>query len=395
MSAPRIVLHLDMDAFFAAVEQRERPELRGRPVIVGHRGRRGVVATCSYEARRFGVRSAMPSVTAEKLCPDAVWVRGRGELYRAVSRRIFAMLDELAPRVERVSIDEAYADLSDVVRDFDEAAERAAGLRALIRREERLTASAGIAPCRFLAKIASDLDKPDGQVVLTRERIPELLWPLSVQAIPGVGPRLAERLARRGIRAIGDLVRRSEDELAAMFGRRTAVFLHRRARGIDERPVVTGHERRQISEERTYADDLHDPAAILRELRARAEGVARALRRRGVLGRAVVLKVRDGRYHTVTRTRTLAEPTDLASTIFATGRDLLRERVDLRGRGVRLLGLGVKDLVPQAGVTPPLFPDEREQRERRAARLVDELTRRFGRDALRPASLLEPPRNGD
>ncbi|RMF74925.1 MAG: DNA polymerase IV [Acidobacteria bacterium] len=395
MGAGRIVLHLDMDAFFAAIEQRDHPELRGRPVIVGHRGRRGVVATCSYEARRFGIRSAMPSVTAERLCPDAVWVRGRHGVYREVSRRVFAMLEEIAPVVERVSIDEAYADLTGVARDFGEAARLAGALRARIRREERLTASAGIAPCRFLAKIASDLDKPDGQVVLTLDRLEELLWPLPVRVIPGVGPKLAERLAGLGIRTVGQLARRTEDELARALGRRTAVFLHRRAHGIDERPIVTGHERKQVSEERTYVDDLHDPEQIRRELRARAEGVARTLRRRGLLGRAVVLKVRDGRYRTVTRTRTLAEPTDLASEIFAVGQELLAGRVDLHGRGVRLLGLGVKDLVSRSHVTPPLFPDEREQRERRIARLADELGERFGRDALRPASLLRPPRRGN
>jgi len=337
----------------------------------------------------------MPSVTAERLCPDAVWVRGRPRVYREVSNRIFAMLDEIAPVVERVSIDEAYADLGGVARDLEDAAELATALRARIRREERLTASAGIAPCRFLAKIASDLDKPDGQVVLPRERIPDLLWPLPVRVIPGVGPKLGERLERLGVRTVGELARRGEGGLARALGRRVAVLLWRRAHGLDERPIVAGHERRQISEERTYVEDLHDPAEIRRELRARAEGVARALRRRGLLGRAVVLKVRDGRYRTVTRTRTLPEPTDLASRIFSTGWCLFHERVDLQGRGIRLIGLGVRDLVPESELTPALFPDERGRRERRAARLADELEARFGRDALRPASLLRPPRGDD
>lgn len=387
----RIILHLDMDAFFAAVEQRERPELRGKPVIIGHRGRRGVVATCSYEARPFGVRSAMPSVTAERLCPDAIWVHGRMELYREVSRHVMAMLHDIAPIVEQVSVDEAYADLTGVAKSLDEGGRIAEELRARIRDEERLTASAGIAPCRFLAKIASDLRKPDGQVVLGQDAIETVLWPLATRVIPGVGPKLAEKLARFGMKTVGDIARRDERFLLTHFGAQTARFLRDRSHGIDERPIEPEQERKQISEERTYTVDLQTKEEIARELRARAEGVAHDLRRKGLLGKSVVLKVRDENFVTLTRTRALEEPTDLAQEIFDVGWRLFQERVDLGGRGVRLLGLGVKDLVAQKDVTPSLFPDAQRERARRAAQAADALREKFGDDAVKPARLVRKP----
>ncbi|RMG47408.1 MAG: DNA polymerase IV [Acidobacteria bacterium] len=391
----RIILHLDMDAFFAAIEQRERPELRGKPVIVGRRGPRGVVTTCSYEARPYGVRSAMPSVTAERLCPDAVWIAPRGALYREVSRRVFAIVEERVPVVERVSIDEAYGDLTGAVAGFEEAAELARELKERIRRSERLTASVGIAPCRFLAKIASDLDKPDGLVVIRSEDVPRVLHPLPVRAIPGVGPRMAERLARLGLRTVGDVARCPDRRLRRALGARTAEFLRRRARGEDDTPVEPVHERKQVSEERTYVHDLHDREAIERELLARALGVAGELRRRGLVARTVTLKVRDDRYRTVTRSRTLAEPTDLASTLFRVALELFRERVELGGRGIRLLGLGASQLAARHDLPPALFPDEREEKERVLGRIADSLRERFGKEALRPARLLPGARPED
>lgn len=387
----RIILHLDMDAFFAAVEQRERPELRGKPVIIGHRGRRGVVATCSYEARPFGVRSAMPSVTAERLCPDAIWVQGRMELYREVSRHVMAMLHDVAPIVEQVSVDEAYADLTGVAKSLDEGGRIAEELRTRIREEERLTASAGIALCRFLAKIASDLRKPDGQVVLGQDAIETVLWPLATRVIPGVGPKLAEKLARFGMKTVGDIARRDERFLLTHFGAQTARFLRDRSHGIDERPIEPEQERKQISEERTYTVDLQTKEEIARELRDRAEGVAHDLRRKALLGKSVVLKVRDENFVTLTRTRALEEPTDLAQEIFDVGWRLFQERVDLGGRGVRLLGLGVKDLVAQRDVTPSLFPDAQRERARRAAQAADTLRAKFGDDAVKPARLVRKP----
>ncbi len=392
----RVILHLDMDAFFAAIEQRERPELRGKPVLIGRPGPRGVVATCSYEARRYGVHSAMPSVTAARLCPDAVWVQPRHRFYAEVSRRIFGeIVARHVPVLEQVSVDEAYGDLTGLAADLAEGAEIAARIREEIRRRERLTASAGIAPCRFLAKIASDLDKPDGLTVLSRERFLAVVGPMPVQVIPGVGPKLARRLGGLGVRTVEELARVPFARLRRELGLRTALFLAARARGEDDTPVGAPHERKQVSEERTYRDDLRDPGEIERELLARAEGVAAALRRRGLVARTVVLKVRDGTFRTVTRSRTLDEPTDLARHLYEAGRDLLRERVDLAGRGVRLLGLGAKDLLRREELPPALFPDERRERERAAARAADLLRARFGSSALRPARLVPRPADPD
>jgi nucleotidyltransferase/DNA polymerase involved in DNA repair len=381
-----------MDAFFAAIEQRERPELRGKPIIIGHPGRRGVVATCSYEARPFGIRSAMPSVTADRLCPHAIWVSGRMELYREVSRDVFALLHELTDQVEHVSVDEAYADLSGVARTLEKGAAIAEELRARIRSEHRLTASAGIAPCRYLAKIASDLNKPDGQVTLSHELVPKLLWPLSVRVIPGIGPKLAEALEQRlGVSTVGELARIPQADLRRTFGSLTSHFLHDRAHGVDDRGIVPHSERKQVSEERTYQDDLTTDDEVHRELLARAEGVAHTLRRKEVVGRTVVLKVRDNRFETITRSRTLTEPTDLAAEIFEVAWEMYRTRVDFGGRGLRLLGVGVKDLIPEREVPRTLFPDERREKARRAARALDGLTERYGKDLIRPARLLDHP----
>jgi DNA polymerase-4 len=388
----RVIVHLDMDAFYASIEQRERPELRGQPIIIGHPGRRGVVATCSYEARPYGVRSAMPSVTADRLCPDAVWVSGRMGLYKEVSREVFGLLRELTPQVEQVSIDEAYADLTGVAGTLEHGAALAADLRARIRGEQRLTASAGIAPCRYLAKIASDLDKPDGQLMLGHERIPELLWPLSVRVVPGIGPKLAASLEERfGVQTVGELARVPEVKLRRAYGTLTAHFLHDRAHGVDEREIVPYSARKQVSEERTYRDDITTEDQVHRELLARAEGVAHELRRKEVVGRTVVVKARDNRFNTVTRSRTLEEPTDLASEIFAVAWELYRTRVDFGGRGLRLLGVGVKDLLAEREVPRTLFPDERRERARRAARALDGLTERYGKGLIRPARLLDHP----
>ncbi len=381
-------MHLDMDAFFAAVEQRERPELRGKPVIIGHPGRRGVVATCSYEARRFGVRSAMPSLVATRLCPDAVWVSGRMGLYRDVSREVFSLLAADVPVVEQVSVDEAYGDLTEAVGSLDEAVRFVRGLMKAIRKQQHLTASVGLSHCRFLAKIASDMRKPDGLMVIPKERTQEIIRPLSVRVIPGVGPKLGDRLGSRGIETIGDIARASEKHLRELVGTRTALFLRKRARGEDDRPIGVPRQRKQVSEERTYSVDLIDEAQIERELLARAEGVAADLRKRGRLGRTVVLKARDGRYRTVTRSKTLDQPTELADEIFHVAVELWKQRVNFSQSGVRLLGVGVKDLVSPDEINATLFTDERRERLRSMARAADSVRDKFGRGALRPARLI-------
>src|SRR5436190_384378 len=274
-SDDRVILHLDMDAFYAAVEVRDDPGLAGKPLIVGHRGRRGVVATCSYEARRFGVRSAMPSVTAERLCPQAVWVHARMERYVEVSRRISRILEEATPVIEPLSIDEAFLDLTGVaaaldpagpltarlrpVADLEDGRRVAARLKQRIRDQEGLTASVGIAPNKYLAKVASDLEKPDGLVLLPREAIATRLWPLPVTRLWGVGPKTAPRLEQAGLRTIGDVARAGLPRLVPLVGGNFAAHIDALAHGLDDRPVEAGRRTKSISEERTYAEDLRDP----------------------------------------------------------------------------------------------------------------------------------------
>jgi nucleotidyltransferase/DNA polymerase involved in DNA repair len=432
----RVILHLDMDAFYAAVEVREDPRLAGRPLIIGHRGRRGVVSTCSYEARRFGVRSAMPSVTAERFCPQAVWLPVRMDLYAGVSRRIRRILEACSPIVEPISIDEAFLDLTGVVADLTAPAggapaASAAGVRSVdrdrppgrdrppdrdrptdrrpvvtledgaavgrflkdrIRQAERLTASVGVAPNKFLAKVASDLEKPDGLVVLPVEAVPDRLWPLPVERLWGIGPRTAPRLHDAGLRTIGDLAASPGPLLDRLVGPESAAHLKALARGEDDRPVVTDRESKSISEERTYGEDLRDPDAIDRALLARSEGVARQLRRERLVAGTVRLKVRTGDFTTWTRARSIPDPTDLTEVILATARDLLRDRIPIGRQGIRLLGVGVSGLRPAAARQIGLFETAGADRARRAARVTDAVRARLGEAAITRARLLRPPR---
>lgn len=395
MTRERVILHVDMDAFYAAVEVRENPALAGQPLIIGHRGRRGVVSTCSYEARRFGVRSAMPSLTAERLCPQAVWLPGRMELYVDVSRAIRKLFDDFTPIVEPLSIDEAFLDLTGVVADLQAGRHTAQDLKQRIRDAERLNASVGVAPNKFLAKVASDLEKPDGLVVIGTSDIAQILWPLPVERLWGVGPKTATRLRKRGIQTVGDVASRSESVLALCVGASLAAHLRALAHGQDDRPVETEHEAKSISEERTYAQDLVDPDDIDRALLQRAEGVSQDLRRLGLVARTVHIKIRGSDFTTWTRSATLPTPTDLAEVIVAAARALLRERIDLAGRGVRLLGVGVSGLANAGSGQTTLFADATQERARRAARAADTIRARLGPDAVVRARLLRGRRKRD
>jgi DNA polymerase-4 len=384
----RIILHLDMDAFFAAIEQRDRAELRGKPVLIGHPGRRGVVATCSYEARPFGVRSAMPSTQAARLCPDAVWVAPRFQHYRDISRRLFETVDRMIPAIEQVSIDEAYGDLTGWAGDFT-AAQRIAGeLKQQLFQLEGLSASVGLAAQRFVAKIASDLEKPNGLVTILPEQAAARLAPLSVRVIPGIGPKLEARLRLCQVRRVGEILEAPRAWLIEQLGVETTQWLCERAAGIDPRPIEPSRTRQQISEERTYEIDLHSASEIERELLARADGVAHELRRRGLVARTITLKARDDQFRTITRSHTLDRPTDLTDELHRVAVTLWRERVDFGRRGVRLLGVGAKELVAAECVPRPLFPEEARDKRRRAAQASDTLRQRFGDDAVRPARLL-------
>ena len=388
---PRVILHLDMDAFYAAVEIRDDPSLAGKPLIIGHAGRRGVVSTCSYEARRFGVHSAMPSVTAMRLCPQAIWRPGRMRLYVAESRKIRAILFDFSPLVQPLSIDEAFLDLTGIALDFDGGVAQAREIKRRIRDETRLTASVGVAPNKFLAKVASDMEKPDGLVVLSPEVLPDRFWPLPVERLWGVGPSTAARLHRGGIARVGDLLRVEQSALESLVGAASAAHLCALARGEDDRPVRSSRRAKSISEERTYGEDLTEWDEIDRALVARAEGVARQLRRGGLVGSTVHLKVRAGDFTTWTRAKKLTAATDLAEPLMQAGRTMFRERIHLKGRGVRLLGLGVSGLEPAGSGQSEMFVDEDERRARRMARAADAVRDRLGERSLTRARLLRKP----
>jgi DNA polymerase-4 len=386
---PHVIMHVDMDAFYAAVEVRENPSLAGKPLIIGHKGRRGVVSTCSYEARRFGVRSAMPSLVAMRLCPDAIWLHGRMQLYVDVSRRIRRIFDDETPLVEPLSIDEAFLDLTGVVSGLDGGASVGRRVKERIQREERLTASVGVAPTKFLAKLASDLEKPDGLVVFRLEEIPSRLWPLPVERLWGVGPKSAARLHALNLRTIEDVVRAGEERLAGSLGPSFAHHLVSLARGQDPRHVEPSREARSISEERTFGVDLHDTEEIETVLLDRSEGVARSLRGEGLAARTVHIKVRTGKFVTWTRSTTLPGPTALTEEIYLAARGLFRDRIRLGRQGVRLLGVGVSNLVPAAWGQMDLFPDPALERARKAARAADILVEKYGDEAVRRARLLK------
>jgi len=340
------VLHLDLDAFFAAVEQRDKPSLRGKPVVVGGVGGRGVVSTASYEARKYGVRSAMSTREARSRCPHAAFLTGRFHAYTATSRAVMAALREVSPLVEPLSLDEAFvdlaaADLPDLeVTTVREVAER---LRERVREVTGgLTASVGIGTSKFIAKIASDLDKPDGLVVVAPGAERELLRPMHVTVIPGVGPATAERLRRAGIQTVAELESVTRDELVRLLGKAHGAGLHALARAEDDRAVVAERGTKSVSVEGTYDTDLTDRRLMEGLLTRQAGQVAERLRRHGLSGRTVTIKVRLHDFTTLNRSTTLPSPTDHASTVARLARRLLSE-LDTSD-GVRLLGVGVSGL---------------------------------------------------
>ncbi|MFF2303828.1 DNA polymerase IV [Streptomyces sp. NPDC058128] len=344
MRAAPTILHLDMDAFFAAAEQASKPSLRGKPVVVGGLGPRGVVATASYEARRFGVHSAMPMGQARRLAPNAAYLVPRFSFYRSISEQVMELLGRLSPLVEPLSLDEAFVDLDAGGVADDSASARAAGerLRADILATTGLTGSVGLAGSKMIAKIASEEAKPDGLVLIEPGTERELLAPRSVRILPGVGPATGEHLRRAGMTTVSDLVEAGEDELVRLLGRAHGASLYLMAQGYDDRPVVAERDAKSVSVEDTFDVDLHDRVRIRFEVERLAERCVGRLRASGHSGRTIVLKVRRFDFSTLTRSETLRGPTDDPGVVReAAGR--LLEAVDTTG-GVRLLGVGVSGL---------------------------------------------------
>lgn len=397
--ADRCILHADMDAFYASVEQRDRPELRGKPVAVGGAGSRGVVAAASYEARRFGVRSAMPSFEARQRCPELIFLRGDMAKYSRVSRQIFRVFAEFSPSVEGLSLDEAFLDLTGTRRLLGAPADVGARLRARVREETGLAVSVGIGPVKMVAKIASAASKPDGLLIVEAGAVREFLAPLPVRRIWGVGPVAEKRLVERGFTTIGELASAEPRRLRALLGEdgeRLAVL----ARGEDVRDVEAHARAVSYSEENTFGDDVSDPARLEATILTHAESVARRLRRDGVRGRTVVLKWRDARraragprgYPLHTRQTTLFEATDDGAVITREARRLLAECGP--EEPVRLIGVGVSGLDEAAAHQLALFAgpavatgsaigssDERVEREA-INRAIDAINDRFGPDAV-------------
>jgi DNA polymerase-4 len=342
-AAPTI-LHLDMDAFYASAEQAAKPSLRGKPVVVGGLGPRGVVATASYEARRFGVHSAMPTAQARRLAPNAAYLVPRFTLYRTVSDQVMGLLGQLSPLVEPLSLDEAFVDLEAGGTADDTASARAIGeqLRDAIRAVTGLTGSVGLAGSKMLAKIASEEAKPNGLLVIEPGTERELLAPMSVRILPGVGPATGDHLRRAGMTTVDDLATAGEAELVRLLGKAHGVALHRMALGYDDRPVVAERDAKSVSVEDTFDMDLHDRVRVRTEVERLADRCVQRLRAAERSGRTVVLKVRRYDFSTLTRSETLRGPTDDPTVVREAAARLL-EAVDTTG-GVRLLGVGVTGL---------------------------------------------------
>jgi DNA polymerase-4 len=383
----RWIIHADLDAFFAAVETLDDPSLRGRPVIVGGLGRRGVVATANYEARRFGVHSAMPTTQARRLCPEGAFLSPRFERYRELSRGFREICHSFTPVVEPVSLDEAYLDVSGSIALFGAAEGIAARLRERVRAELGLVVSAGVAKTRFVAKLASGRAKPDGLLVLDRDRAATLLPGLEVGEIRGFGSVTAERLRALGLTTVAHLLALGDREFTRLFGSR-ADAVRALLRGEDTDPVGLDPSR-SISHEETYATDLTSGEEKARQVRALAAAVGRRLREHGFLAKTVTLKVRDSSFKTVTRRRTLPRPTDLDRDLAGAALALL---LDLpAGRPLRLLGVGASGLCDGLFQASLFAADER---SRSLDRIKDDLRNRFGAAALQPAESLATESSG-
>jgi DNA polymerase-4 len=382
----RAVLHVDMDAFYASVEQRDNPDVAGKPVIVGGIDGRGVVAAASYEVRKFGVHSAMPMSTALRLCPHAICIRPRMARYSEVSGQIFAIFHEMTPLVQGLSLDEAFLDVTDSQALLGDAVTIARRIKARIQQITQLTASVGAAPNKLVAKIASDLDKPDGLTVVKPGRIQEILDPLSVRRLPGLGRKMGVRVEERGIRTFGQLRTAPDSLLWPLFGRYTQ-RVRERAAGIDDRPVYPDREEKSISAEDTFDHDLADAGQLRGHLSRLADRACERLRQKRLMARCIGIKIRQADFVTFSRRRVVAPPTHDGRTISRVAHELLaRWQTENPGQKLRLLGVVLSDLsiASQLGLfeeTPP--------HTTRLDAALDEARARFGSRALRRGNTIK------
>jgi DNA polymerase-4 len=377
-----MILHVDMDAFYASVEQRDRPELVGRPVIVGgDPQRRGVVSAANYEARKFGVHSAMAATTARRKCPHAVFLPPRIGYYAQVSAQIHRIFDRYTPLVEPLSLDEAFLDVTGSEGLFGPTEAIGRRIKEEIRNELHLVASVGVAPNKFLAKVASDLGKPDGFVVVAPDRVQESLDPLPVGRLWGVGEVSNRNLDKRGIRTIGQLRRMPVELLRDYFGS-SGEHLWQLAHGVDDRPVIPDQEAKSISHETTFAADVDDLEILRAWLLDLTEQVAQRVRRHKLRGRSVHLKVRFADFRTITRSQTLSEPTDITSQLWQATVELFNTRLPAGHLPVRLLGMGVSGFDRSGQKQLHLFDEQDERRQSRLDAVTDQIRARYGTSAI-------------
>jgi DNA polymerase-4 len=382
--ASRAILHIDMDAFYASIEERDQPALVGKPVIVGGTPHgRGVVAAANYAARKYGIHSAMPAVTARRLCPHAVFLPTRHAYYAEVAHQIRAIFHRYTPLVEPLSLDEAFLDVTDSRKLFGEAAAIGRTIKREIAQELRLTASVGIAPNKFLAKVASDLGKPDGFVAVDSKHVLGFLGPLPVTRLWGVGKVASNRLREHGVSNIGELRGKSQAWLQQLFGKQSE-HLWRLAHGIDERAVIADSETKSISHETTFEHDISERDTLRSWLSELTEQVGVRLRRYGLHGRTVQVKIRFADFKTITRAHTMAEPSSITHELWRVAARLLEDNIPAQNPGVRLLGVGVSGFEHEP-VQGLLFAQVARDKQLRLDAISDDVKQRFGASALRRA----------
>ncbi len=384
------VLHVDMDAFYASVELLRHPELVGTPVVVAGGGTRGVVLSATYEARALGVHSAMPTSRARRLCPNATFLAPHHEDYSRISSGVMAIFGSITPAVEPLSLDEAFLDVRGARRRLGSPAQIGELIRTKVQDEQGITCSVGVASTKFVAKLASGLCKPDGLLVVPADKIVDFLHPLQIGALWGVGDKTEEALHRLGLRTVADLANTPVRTLERAIGPAAGRHLWELAWGRDERTVLVDTQEKSISRDRTFETDVDDAEVVYRELLALSQTVARQLRSRELAGRTIALRVRFADFTTITRSRTLAHPTDVARDIYATVVALF-DALGLDRARLRLVGVRVEGLVDGSTVAHQLTFDERPEAWREAERASDRAADRFGRGVVRPASLVESP----